>query len=304
MDNQWYDIDSYQWISNDEDQWGFTTTSGEHGGWGELYQVWTDESYVYAATISGLDIISIETETSYSYVSFYGGFTSVWASDNRIFVGTNDAGIKVLSKEDIIPGDITVSLEDYVLWPDINSNNINYLHGNDSKIICCTLSGVDIIRRDSFYITHYLTPPGFVPKKCFVTPKFDYFYYTLSGTEEFTLNMLRGNTSNWILPDVTYKCGEGFLSEDSVIYDMFVTEHTTISGGEYNTLFLATDKAVVVYDEGTKDSVRFVVSDPASGQDEEENKRKALIFGDYWREKGISGAYCDNKRIALIYGYY
>jgi len=82
-----------------------------------------------------------------------------------------------------------------------------------------------------------------------VTPTNDYYYYTVSGTEYWSINRLNGNTSDWSLPDTYYTTGSGFLGDVTCLVDFYVTEHTATSGIN-NTLFLATDNGVYVYDEG------------------------------------------------------
>ena len=77
MSNQWYDVDSWQWVDSESSQWGFTTDSPGSTNL-RLLQIWTDESYVYAATTSGLDIIDLETEQRAHFLSRQGGYTSVW----------------------------------------------------------------------------------------------------------------------------------------------------------------------------------------------------------------------------------
>lgn len=234
--NQWYDIDIYQWTDIPTDEWGFTI--------GELNQIWTDENYVYAATSNGLNIIDIETEEIISKEQSYP-YTTVWADNDTVFLGTNGYGIKSLAKSIIAPGEIFVGLNNYVSEPDITNNNINYLHGNYHKLMCCTISGVDIIGLDTHYITHTTISAG--AKKCFAAEN-DKFYYTVSGT---TIHRLDSNNGDWITPDHTYTTGSTFLSSASGINDIYVTAETSLAGNEYNTLFVSTDYGVHIQDEGT-----------------------------------------------------
>lgn len=260
MSNEWYDIDSWQWVDNNDAQWGFSGTiivpSGVH--YAMPNQIWTDDSYVYIATISGLDIVSIETEERQSFIIYEGGCSTVWSDNTNIFVGTTTFGIKYFSQSDIGPEDITSCLMDYVMYPDLTSDIIRYIHGNSNKLICCTVEGVDIIRRDTHYITHSNI---LGVNKCFVTPNHDYYYYTVSGTVSsgtapWYLYRLNGNKSDWTTPDIVYTTGSGFLLESSSINDIYVTEHTSISGLN-NTVFVATDDGVHVYDEYTTECVIY-----------------------------------------------
>jgi hypothetical protein len=220
-----------------------------------LRQIWTDSDYVYAATSSGLGIIDIDTEQTQSFATNPNGYNTVWADDDYVFVGTVDNGVEVLSKSDIGPAEISSFMTTYAQVPDLGSNDVVYIHGNSTKLICCTTAGVNIIRRDSHYITG-ATISG--AKKCFVTPDYSYYYYTVEDTDNSTwyLYRLDGNTGNWSSSDVTYSTGAGFLRDATTISDMYVTEHTSLAGTN-NTLFLATLSGVYVYDEGTNDYFVF-----------------------------------------------
>jgi hypothetical protein len=146
-------------------------------------------------------------------------------------------------------------MSSYAQTPDLTSDNVRYIHGNDTRLVCCTDAGVNIIRRDSSYITK-ATISGAM--KCFVTPDYDYYYYTVEDTSSsiWYLYRLNGNTGDWASSDVTYSTGTGFLRDATNISDMYVTEHTSTAGSN-NTLFLATLSGVYVYDEGTAEYFIF-----------------------------------------------
>lgn len=213
----------------------------------ELNQIFIDETYVYAATSSGLNIIDIETESIISNEQSYP-YTTVWADTDTVFLGTNGYGIKSLAKSIIAPGEIFVGLTDYAFVPDITSNNINYLHGNYHKLMCCTISGVDIIDFETHYITYTTISGG--AKKCFAAEN-DKFYYTVSGINNQYIHRLDSNTGDWITPDHTHITGSTFLSSASEINDIYVTAETSLAGNEYNTLFVATNNGISIMDEGT-----------------------------------------------------
>lgn len=248
--NQWYDIDTWQWTDIPTYEWGFEEAPPPSG----LNQIWTDEDYVYAAKENGLDIIDIETEQVTSTASFDSGYTTVWASDNNVYLGTSGYGIKYLAKSDISPGELISHIHDYALVPDITHDTIRYIHGNSNKLIVTTVGGVDIVKRDSPRFTR-TTIEG--ARKCFVTPTDD-FYYTVSGTNAWYLYRLDGNTSDWTTADVarTYVTGSGILYYATCLYDMYITDATSVSG-VYNTIFLATDDGAYVIDEGTDEYIIF-----------------------------------------------
>ena len=196
MSNQWYDIELWQWVDLDINQWGFSTSTGLSG----LYQICTDDNCVYAATSSGLDIVSLETEERINFIEPAGyTFTTVWASEYVIFLGTSISGIKAINKVDIYNSDLLSYVYDYVVYPDILSNTVAYLHGNSDKLICCTAGSVDIIRRSTHYITHTEIVGA---KKCFVTPVLNYFYYTVLSAGKYKLHRLNSNTTDWTTSDV------------------------------------------------------------------------------------------------------
>lgn len=253
MPNEWYDIDGWQWVDNDAAQWGFSTAPTTSG----LFQIWTDDTYVYAATSSGLAIVDIESEQQTSFATNQGGYTTVWADNEKIFVGCS-SGIKVMDKKNVGPKEVFSYLYDYARIPDITSEDVKYIHGNENKLICCTARGVDVFWKNSTGYRAYTRLLG--AKKCFATPN-NYFYYTVSGTSTsgtppWYICRLNDITSDWNEPDVTYTTGSGFLTNTTCLHDFYVTEHTSISGIN-NTLFIAADDGVHVYDEGTDQHVMY-----------------------------------------------
>jgi hypothetical protein len=251
MSNEWYDIDSWQWTDDDVRQWGFSEEGPGGPAFAGLRQIWTDDKYVYAATTSGLEIINIETEQRQSFATNPTGYTSVWSDNTQVFLGST-TGVKVLAQSAVGPAEILSQLDDYAREPDLTSNDVKYVHGNLNKLICCTVEGVDILWRNSTGYRTYTTVTG--AQKCFATQN-NYFYYTVSGTAPsgivppWYLCRLNDSTGNWDEPDVLYTTGSGFLAEATCLVDFYVTEHTSISGAN-NTLFVATDAGVYVYDEG------------------------------------------------------
>jgi hypothetical protein len=214
-----------------------------------LYNIWTDENYVYAATSSGLDVISLDTEESVSFTTRASGYTTVWANDTHVFLGTSDDGIKYLPKSRIIPGEINSRVLNYVKEPDLISNNVKYIHGNENKFMCCTEAGVNIVRPSTGYITSTAISGAL---KCFVTPGEDYFYYMTSSS----IYRLDGNAGFWSSADRVYTTGSGFLATGTSLNDIYVTEHTSVSGID-NTLFVVSDFGAHVYDEGSGYFVLF-----------------------------------------------
>lgn len=255
-DNQWFDID-YQWVDNPNYEWVFGVSPTATGT--GLYHVWMDDDYAYAATVSGLYITDLETELPIAFVKDPASnpCMTVVSDDDYVYLGTSAGGVKRLNKAAIAAGgNVYTSLTGYVEEPWLTSNNTIYMHGNDNNLILCTDEGVDIIRKNSMFVSS-TTVSG--AKKCFVTPNNYYYYTVLNASGDWTLNRLDGNTNDWTTPDAVYTTGTSFLIPASEIKDFYVTEHTSLAG-DYNTLFIVTDVNVTVYDEGSGHAIRFTVS--------------------------------------------
>lgn len=209
-----------------------------------LNQIWSDATYVYVATTSGLDIIEVESESIYAYITISGGFETVWANNTRVYLGTT-SGIDYVNKSCIVPGDIAVCLTDYSV--SLTSSGIVYLHGDDNHLLCCTVSGVDVIKEEPSGYRYYTTITG--ASKCFMTPT-KKMYYTMD-TPDWAVHRRDVVTENWIVPDRAYTFDGTTFPADLEINDIFVTEATS-SGGLDNTLFIATTSGVYVLDEETQ----------------------------------------------------
>jgi hypothetical protein len=211
-----------------------------------LRQIWSDDNYVYAATSSGLDIIEIEAELPYAYVEYDGGFTTVWANTDKVYIGTSLSGVKYINKACISgsvssPYELNICLADYLSVPDIMSNQIRYIHGNNGYLAISTISGVDV------------KGPGQSAKvvvdqsgKVFTTSSGGVYYITGSGTNT-KINVKNQTNVDWVEPDIIYETGS-FLIREVEILDIFVTEHTSDTGVA-NTIFTATSSGVYIIDE-------------------------------------------------------
>ena len=195
----------------------------------------------------GLEISDIITESGINGVLHYNGYNSIWVSDEHVYLASSYNGIEYFNKDEVE----TISTPGiYLQFPDITDNNVKYIHGNTTKMIVSTNSGIDIIRRDIGYNTHNTSITNAI--KTFVTPNNDYYYYTYYYGGSYHIARLNGNRSDWFTADVYYTTGSGFLEGDSIIKDFYTTEHTATSGVN-NTLFIITDLAGYVYDEETGD---------------------------------------------------
>ena len=219
-----------------------------------INQIYSDDNYVFATTNSGLSIICMPAEEEIGYINYNLGFTTVFANDNRSYLGTTLNGIKYINKICISgtvdnPADLSVCLNDFsniTPYHNLTSDNIRYIHGNDNLLMCCTILGVDVIKAEPQGYRSSKIISG--AQKCFMTQ--NGFYYTVSGTNNWTLNRVNYCGCDWTEPDFSYVTGSGILPAGEKINDIFVTENTSENGID-NTLFLATSSGTFVIDEGS-----------------------------------------------------
>lgn len=215
-----------------------------------LYQIWTDDIYVYAVTSSGLDIIKLDSEYYYAEIPNDDGFVSVWASDDKVYLGTTANGMKYLNKTCISgsvdnPYDLSDCLKNYTGQP-LTSDYVKYIHGNDDFLMCCTDVGVDVIKQEPQGYRSYTTVSG--AEKCFMTSTGKFYYTTVNTTVSgsfWSVNRVDRPLVDWSSPD--YEYGNP-LDSLKGITDIFVTEGTATDGSD-NTLFVATVSGVYVVDE-------------------------------------------------------
>jgi hypothetical protein len=242
-----------QWIEHEYDQW----PPDPNIAWDEcedpftfLKQIWTDGNYVYAATTDGLNIIDLLSELAYAHITYKGGFNSVWADDNKVYLATSTSGVKYIDKACISgstnsPYELAVCLRDYLNEPDILSNQVRYIHGNNSHMIMSTASGINYRGPDLYY----QKAEGFtkLSRKVFITSSGRMYYTTWDGTK-WRVNVKYANNQNWTEPDKSYETGTFLISAGVDILDIFVTEGTSDSGAS-NTIFIATTSGIFVIDE-------------------------------------------------------
>lgn len=233
------------------------TWSGSVYSFGEVFgtlnQIYSDDYYVYAATNRGLSVVSMSAEREIGYIGYNTGFTTVWASDNEVYLGTTQSGIKYISKTCISgttnnPADLNTCLNDFnniTPYHNLTSDNIRYIHGNNDLLMCCTNLGVDVIKAEPQGYRSSTTISG--TQKCFITQ--NGLYYTISGTDNWSLNRVDYCGSDWVEPDFSYVTGSGILPAGEKINDIFITENTSENGID-NTVFCATSSGTYVIDEG------------------------------------------------------
>jgi len=231
-----------------------------------LNQIWSDDNYVYAACDFGLDIIDKVEEEKIAYIHNNDGYNTVWANNDKVYLGTSASGVKYFHKTCIsgtvlIPNNLYTCLVDYTSPFGISSQTIRYIHGSsDDYLMCCTNSGVDVYHMKMTEYRSTTTVSG--AQKCFMTSSGKFYYTTVSGAtvsgvdDLWSLNRVDKPLWDWIDPDYIYYTGGDILPAGLIINDMFITENTS-SNEIDNTIFIATTSGVYVIDEETLDYVVY-----------------------------------------------
>jgi len=224
----------------------------------KLFQVFTRNEFIYAATDEGLKVYNSNTNYLVAFIDYLNGFTTVCGDDERVFMGTTSSGIKYLNYSVTISGtyfspqNLNSYLQDYSA-PNITNNSIKYIHIKDVDLLVCTNSGVDYFKLKTNPTIHSKTYIAGA-EKCFLTS--DSLYYTVSGTNlitsevEYKLNRMDNLLCDWTLPTEVYTTGSGIFARGLYLTDMYITENTALVGG--NTIFCTTSSGVYVIDEDSK----------------------------------------------------
>ena len=131
--------------------------------------IWTVEPYVYKATLSGVDVYDLSSNSLISSSAIAGGANYVWANDQHVYAATS--GIGLCRSQSSLP----LSFSTYKTYPEITSDIVNCVHGNGDYLCATTVSGVDrynTLTDDRVYnnISNAC--------KCFQVSNGDYYYTT------------------------------------------------------------------------------------------------------------------------------
>lgn len=200
------------------------------------YNTWTNDPYIYKATISGINVYDLEMGSLLNFID-YENASSVWANDDYMYMATSISGIY---RCDVLTVTGTVSLIPYKQYPDITDNHVYCIHGNGDYLCATTISGVnhyDLTTGSGIYTT--LSGVS----KCFQTERGEFCYtYTLQSVNS-ELHVIYDNTTNWDRESTGY-----IYTTTNDINDLHVTEKTSrYSDG--NVIFLATISGAVVIEE-------------------------------------------------------
>ena len=241
---------SSSWIDVSDLIWVITTTSGV-SPYATLYQIYTDEYYVYAAHSEGIGIIDLQSEELICYAEASSGFNSVVGNSDNVYLGTDSSGVFYFSKSSIYgakdsPGDISS-----VIYP-LNTTYLPscseivslFIHDYDLAVV--TTEGMDVIgMATGKEFKSHTTSSGIT--KSFLTSKKEVYY--LENLDTWALNKATPYLCDWEVPTTKYEVGDSFLINGVDLNDLFITEGTSLNGTD-NTLFIATTSGIYIYDEG------------------------------------------------------
>lgn len=135
-----------------------------------MRNIWTLDPFVFKPTTSGLSVFGLVSEALVNFIPLAGGINSVWADEQYVYLGTSVSGI-YRCPTSTVSGATT--LTPYKTYPDITSNEVNYIHGKGDYLCATTASGVDRYKV-STDDREYVEVAG--PGKCFQTSNGDYYY--------------------------------------------------------------------------------------------------------------------------------
>ena len=195
-----------------------------------LYQnVWAQGNYIYHTTDSGVDVYNDDASLLDYHIGLPSAATAVWANDSYIYMGTVASGV--------YRSTISGTASQYLVVPDILSNDTVYLHGSGIYLCLTTASGVDRYNLTAASgISTLISGTG----KCYQTSTGP-FYYAVA--EDLYANY--STVSGWSTPDYTYSDQLLFVTQ---INDIYITEGTS-SYSNNNTIFLATNVGAHVIEE-------------------------------------------------------
>lgn len=205
------------------------------------YNVWTNDPFIYKATVSGIKVYDFETGSLLNFIEHIYT-SSVWANDEYMYLATSVSGI-YRCEVPTVTG--TTTLAPYKQYPEITSNCVYCIHGNGDYLCATTISGVnhyDLTTGSSIYTT--LSDTG----KCFQTARGEFYYsYNPPGADK-ELHVVYDNISNWDTETVGYIYTMETCTVSSTINDLHITEGTS-RYNEGNVLFIATSDGVTVIEE-------------------------------------------------------
>ena len=247
------------WVDSSELVWVITTPSGASTTT-TLNQIYSDDAYVYAATLSGVSIINLQSEVVICYAIYPSGFNSVVGNSEYVYLGTNSSGVfyfpkSAVSGTELFPGDISQLVHPFTATYSPSCSEIVSLAIYNYDLAVVTTEGLDIIgMAPGKEFKSSTTSSGIT--KSFLTSKKEIYYIENSGI--WSLNKVTPYLCDWEVPTIKYSVGDSFLIVGVDLNDLFITENTSLNNID-NTVFMATTSGIYIYDEGITDVVDIYI---------------------------------------------
>lgn len=201
--------------------------------------IWTSGDFIFKTTVSGINVYDLTTELFLGTISYLNA-SSVWANNDYLYIGTTNSGV-IRSPMSSISGSVYGDLSIYKTYPDVNSENVNYTHGEDNYLCIATISGAHIFNLTTN--SGIYTNTSIVADKCHqMVDRTSYYIY------DNKLRTVYSDDSTYL-----YEAGAGIIPTVSGINDLYVVD------GVNNVIFLATTDGVVMIEEnkGNETNSRF-----------------------------------------------
>jgi len=205
------------------------------------FNVWAQGDYIFKPTTYGVEVYNYPYETLVDTIEYSPGNTGPeWANDDYLYISTTDSGV-LRSPMSSISGAVYNDLSIYKSYPDIASNNVNYIHGAGNYLNVATTSGsyiFDLTTGSGVYIDL-----NTLAEKCYqLSDRTSYYIY------DDKLKTVYNDDSTYV-----YTSGDGIIPTISGMNDLHVV------GGTQNLILLATTDGAVVIEEnkGSEASSRF-----------------------------------------------
>jgi hypothetical protein len=191
MLTQWVDT-NIQWVDSNDYQWGISETAGY-----TYSSIFVDDTYVYNSFDKTLQIYVLENQQQLTSIDYDFNITSLYANTGYLFFGTTNSGIYYLDKNILSNFSNSESVYNstsvYKQYPDITSNSIQHVHGNNDCISFCTAAGLDFFKLEPNGYNSRTTCSGI--QHSFLLSERE-LYYTVSGTEGWSIYKVDPIT-NW-----------------------------------------------------------------------------------------------------------
>ncbi len=199
-------------------------------------------------TDGGLDVFDVDTLQNTAYIVRSGGFSALYVNPGRcevnvFMLGTTTTGVQQINYSTTMEGNIGSSVSGYRSVPNILSNSVTCIHGNNrGDYVIGTTSGIDLIFSGG--VRYYHTFSGGV-SACYISSSGDVYYSPVNSGIYCKFNPI---SAIWTSPDYNLDSTTTPALSGNYINDIDITETTSGSTYTYN-VFLATNSGITAYIE-------------------------------------------------------